>query len=338
MSAWTAPEYAARIPADVDRPDRILAGLTARQLAILTSVALLVAGLVTISRRLLPSLPLPIALALGLPIALAGVVLALGYQDGLSMDRLAWAALRYARAPRRLVPATQTPTSQPSVALTLHTRHPEPPPAALRLPLRDLTADGVLELGAAGVALICRASPVNFGLRTPEEQAQLVTGFARFLHGAVTSDPVQILLRATPIDLDPVIAQLDYDAGGLPHPALETAARDHADFLAWLAARRDVLARELLVVFREPGQHAHTAVQHRAEHAAGLLAAVGIALIPLERDEAARVLRASMNPGLAPAAPAALPAGQDPPATDEDAELAVAYAGPRLSGLGGGAR
>jgi PrgI family protein len=85
-----------RIPADTGQPDRILAGLTARQLGILM-LAGLPAGLLFLAAR--PLLPLPVAAGLAAPPLLVGVALALGRRDGVSLDRLAVAAVA-----QRLVP------------------------------------------------------------------------------------------------------------------------------------------------------------------------------------------------------------------------------------------
>ena len=77
--------------------------------------------------------------------------------------------------------------------------------------------------------MICRASAVTFSLRTPAEQEALVAGFARFLNSL--GEPVEILVRAEPVDLTAAIDALLDAAPGMPHPALEAAARRHARFL-----------------------------------------------------------------------------------------------------------
>jgi hypothetical protein len=69
----------------------------------------------------------------------------------------------------------------------------------------------------------------------------------------------------------------------LPHPALEQAALEHASFLDGLAAERDVLTRQALLIVREPGHGtgrpggtaAGRALQ-RAGEAARLLAGAGL--------------------------------------------------------------
>jgi hypothetical protein len=280
-----------RIPADIDRPDRILAGLSARQLAILVASGAAAWALATAADLVLP---IPVAVALAAPPALGGVALALGWRDGLPLDRLALAALRYRRAPRRLVPAPEGVPGPPAWAAA------GPPPAPLAGPIHNLHGDGVVDLGADGQALLCRTSAVNFRLRSQPEQQVLVGAFARLLH-AVTG-PLAVVVRTDRVDLAATVAALRAAAPGLPHPALEQAAGEHADFLAELAARRDVLSRERLLVLREPAgtPDPAAALARRAEQAAALLAAAGVTLTPLDHDAAARVLARAADPHAPP--------------------------------------
>jgi hypothetical protein len=290
-----------RVPADVDREDRLLAGLTARQLVVLTVAGLAAGFLVTLARRVLP---LPLALAVAMPVAIAGLALALARVHGLSGDRFALAMLAYLRAPRHQVAAPEGVTRPPAWARASGDTQT---PGTLRLPARDLYSNGVVDLGADGASLLCRASAVNFRLRTQEEQEALVAAFGRFLHSVAA--PVQIVVRSERADLRAAITKLQHSAGGLPHPALEAAARQHAQYLQALAARRDVLRRELLVVLREPSPAADPegVLPRRAEQAATLLAAAGITLTPLDHDRAADTLARAANPG-GPARPAGLAA------------------------------
>jgi hypothetical protein len=289
-----------RIPADIDRPDRILAGLSARQLGILAASGAVAWALATTAAVVLP---LPVAVALGAPPVLVGVALALGWRDGLSLDRLALAALRQRRGPRRLVPAPEGVAAPPAWAGSR-----DGPPAPLAGPIHNLHDGGVIDLGGDGRALLCRASAVNFRLRSQPEQQALIAAFARLLH-AVTG-PLTVVVRTDRVDLAGTVAALRAAAPGLPHPALERAAGEHADFLADLAARHDVLSRERLLVLREPAgtPDAAAALARRAEQAATLLAPAGVTLTPLDPDAAARVLARAADPHAPPR-----PAGQAAP-------------------------
>ncbi len=293
------PQRRQRIPADVDREDRLLAGLTARQLAILA-----VAGLAAwaIILAVTPPLPLPVAAALAAPVGAAGAVLALGRRDGLAADRLTLAALQQRLAPCRQVLAPEGVVPAPAWATPPGT---QPAPAPLRFPAREVGDGGVVDLGPDGEALVCLAGPVNFSLRTPVEQDALIAAFARVLN-AVTA-PLQIVVRAERVDLRGSVAALREQAGGLPHPALEAACHQHAGFLEELAGRRDVLRRQVLLVLREPtpAPAAALTLRRRAEDTAAGLAAAGIQLTPLDSQAAAEVLRQAADP-LAPARPAGL--------------------------------
>uniref|UniRef100_UPI001EF72B8A PrgI family protein n=1 Tax=Frankia sp. Cj3 TaxID=2880976 RepID=UPI001EF72B8A len=253
-----------RIPADVDREDRLIANLTARQVLILTLTA---AGLYlawTATHRLLP---LPVFVLLAGPIAAVAGVVVLGQRDGLSLDRLLIAAIRQRTSPRQRINAPEgvvPPLAWLAARATRGTggdRRPAAGQAAvpLRLPARTVTANanagvgvgvGVIDLGADGLAVVAVASTVNFALRTPGEQDGLVGVFARYLHSLTA--PVQILVRAMPADLTTQIHQLDDAADQLPHPALAHAAREHAAFLAQLAVEMQLLTRQVLLVLREP--------------------------------------------------------------------------------------
>ncbi|MEU0516147.1 PrgI family protein, partial [Amycolatopsis sp. NPDC006125] len=315
-----------RVPADVDRPDRVLGPLTARQLAILAVGGALLYGLYSLTRAVLP---LAVFLLVAVPAGIAVTVLVLGQRDGLPLDKLALAAIRQHLAPRHRVAAPEGVRPAPAW-LTAHQakgRAEAVSPAPLELPasgVADTGAQaGIVDLGSDGLAVIAVCSTVNFSLRTPAEQEALVASFARYLHSLTA--PVQILVRAERLDLAPQIGQLRTRAGGLPHPALETAARDHADFLVQLTAQTELLRRQVLLVLREPlhtgptpaasselpwrrraapeqavdvgvRQAAEQRLVRRLGEASELLSAAGIVVAPLDAAAATGVLASACNP------------------------------------------
>jgi PrgI family protein len=291
-----------RIPADVDRDDKILRELTARQAAILAAAA---AGLWlawTATRHLIPPAVFAVAAA---PAALAAVVLALGRRDGLSLDRLALAALRHARQTRRLVPAPDGVHPPPQWTAPRLAAAAGPLPAPLRLPATAVTADGTISLGGDGYVAVAAASTVNFALRTPAEQHALTAGFGRWLNSLRC--PAQILIRAQRVDLSAMAATVRGTAPGLPHPALEAAALDHAGFLGQLAAGRDLLARQVLIAVREPSAGAAAATIAAAARA---LSAAGVTVTVLDGGQAAAVLAGCCDPSRPPARPGTALPGQ----------------------------
>lgn len=275
-----------RFPADVDREDRLVWGLSARQLAEI-AVGVVVALLV---RSAAGGLPLPVSAGMcALPLA-ASAALALGRHDGLTGDRFALAWLAHRRGPGLCVNAPEGVVAPPDGLPAGRV------PAALDLPVKGVGEGGVVDLGATGSALLCGASALNFGLRTEEEQAALVGVMARWLNSLTA--PVQILVHTEPVDVDALVADIESGAGGLPHPDLEAAARDHARFLAALAARRNVLRRKVLLVFHAPGNDDAAAVtlHQRADEAAVALAAAGVVVRPLDEQEAGAALARCADP------------------------------------------
>ncbi|MEC3979902.1 PrgI family protein [Amycolatopsis sp. H20-H5] len=330
--------YAVRIPADVDRPDRVLGPLTARQLAILGIAGLLLYALYGATHAFLPA---PVFLVFAVPVGIAVTVIALGHRDGVALDRLLLAAIRQRLAPRHRVSAPEGVRPAPAWLITDTQRadhgdssrrrrrsHDEVAPTPLELPAHGVSGTGgqpgVVDLGPDGLAVIAVCSTVNFSLRTPGEQEALVASFARYLHSLTA--PVQFLIRAERLDLAPQIAELRARAGGLPHPALEAAARDHADYLDELTRHADLLRRQVLLVLREPTrtlapanrvslgkppwrrpapaakgdpgvrQAAEQRLVRRLGEAAELLTPAGIVVTALDASTATGVLAAACNP------------------------------------------
>lgn len=336
-----------RIPADVDMHDRVLAGLTARQVAILAVTGGVLYLLWTVTRAVVP---IGVFLVVAIPVGVGAAILALGQRDGVSLDRLVLAAIRQRMSPRRRVaapdgihPAPEWLAQRTTTASTSGGVG-EVAAAPLRLPAEGITDAGVVDLGTDGLAIVAAASTVNFALRTATEQEALVASFARYLHSL--SAPVQILIRAERLDLSGQIAELRDHAPALPHPALEEAALEHADYLDQLREQTDLLRRQILLVLREPlrtaasgggagrslnpiapwrsrrsrtkkpepnagaRRAAETRLVRRLSEATELLAPAGITVTPLAAGAATAVLGSACNPdSLLP--PAAGLAGAD---------------------------
>jgi PrgI family protein len=333
-----------RIPADVDREDRVIGSLTARQLLILAVTGIVLYGTYTITREVVP---LAVLLIVAIPIGVTAAFLALGQRDGITLDRLVLAALRQRMSPQHRVaapegirPAPEWLTNQVTPDGNATKTSPKKKgraaaaasgvsPAALRLPAEGVTDTGVIDLGKDGVAVVAVCSTVNFGLRTPAEQESLVASFGRYLHSLTA--PVQVLVRAERLDLSRQIAELHEQAGGLPHPALEQAAREHADYLDQLRRATDLLRRQVLLILREPLHPSPTdglsgasplaalTARRKAAKQAGLvdeatrcaaearlvrrlgeavelLSPSGITVTPLDAGQATAVLAAACNP------------------------------------------
>lgn len=282
----------ARIPADVDTPDKILYGLTARQAAILAATAL---GCYALWRTIGVHLPPIVAVAALIPILGATTVLALARRDGLPLDRWLMAAVRSARAPRRLLPAPEGLGTAPTWA-------PQPPPGragtapgVLRLPAHAIGADGTVALGPGAAAVLVAVGTVNIGLRTGDEQWALLGAYGRWLNSL--TGPVQVVVSAQRVDLAGHAGRVLDAAAALTNDALARAADDYAGFLHDLAARRDPLWRTVTVVTTAtgPGNPAAEA-RRRGEHTAAALGALGVATRVLDGAAVTAVLTTATDP------------------------------------------
>ncbi len=288
----------ARIPADIDRPDRVAWNLTARQLVILAVTGLVIYTAWTAVARVVP----PLVFAVGcLPFAGAAFVIAVGRRDGISLDAWLFAALRHRRSARQLVPAEGPVTPAPAWVTTTRGRGDRLPlPGPLRLPATGITGDGLIDLGPDGTTGLIDASTVAFGLRSPAEQNGLVAGFARWLHSL--DGPAQILVQARRVHLTLLTDRLLTRAPGLPHPALEAAATQHAAFLDALGKQRELLHRHVTVAVRSTRSPAATA--HQGAETVRALSGCEVTAAVLGPAEATARLAEALNPPTPPTRPA----------------------------------
>ncbi|WP_353941172.1 PrgI family protein [Streptomyces sp. HUAS MG91] len=288
----------ARIPSDISRSDKIVGPFTARQAAFLAVGALVLYGGWWLSRPYLD--PLAYA-ALVIPIAGTITAIALGRREGVDLDRFLLAAVAHARTPKRRVHAPESVGPLPDLVPTRMARAAGRAPAAMRMPHRGVAPAGVLDLRSEGKAALATCSTVNFELRSGAEQQALTAAFARWLNSLTV--PTQLLVRCHRVDLTPLAGRLHEDAAALPHPALEHAARAHADFLAQLATGRDLLARQVVLVAREPAPargaarraDADRALQ-RINEADRALAAAEITVTALDGPQSAELITSACNP------------------------------------------
>ena len=200
-----------RIPADIDQEDRILAGLTARQLVIIVVPAAACWAIYMATRSFIP----PVVFIPG-AVLVGGVVgaLVVGQRDGLTMDRAVIAAVRYSRMSRRQVFSEEALTEAPSfVTRPSNAGAGNGLPSPLMFPVQSVDIDGVLDLGVDGSAALCVASSMNFALQTQSEQEMLSAAFGRFANSL--TEPLQLVIRAEPVDLESAVEMLRSTAASL---------------------------------------------------------------------------------------------------------------------------
>ena len=317
MKATTSmeePPIRARIPADLDTPDRLVAGLTAHQLLILAAAAVpLYAAWQGLGNRV----PLPVLAAVIAPVAAIAVAVALGRRDGLSLDTWLMAALIHRIRPRRLVPAPDPgPPPPPGWAPAGTGADRDPRPAALRLPAQAFGRDGVIRTSSGSSVVLVAASTVTTGLHTPSEQAMLLGGYARWLNSL--TGRVQVVVSARRVDLGTRALRVAETAHRLAHPALAAAAIEHAEHLLDLAEDGEPLTRTVTIACtadttpatarpgdprrRDRDQAAHAGIgatgeaARRGARTAAALAVLGSRCRVLDGAEATALLTAAVDP------------------------------------------
>ncbi|MFC0505029.1 PrgI family protein [Micromonospora costi] len=298
-STLTDEPYRARVPADVDAPDKVLYGLTFRQLAILATAAL---GGYGAWRALHPFVPIPVLVGAAVLVGGLAFGVAVGRRDGLPLDVWLLAAVRHSRAPHalsttdtgsRLPDWVETPTS----TMVL--------PAPLKLPADAIDDGGEIRLDGGRAAMVT-ASSVNLALRTADEQTALIDTFGRWLNSLST--PTQIVVSAQPVDLHSAAQALSRAADDLPHPALANAAADHARFLDDLAQHRDPLRRQVLIITRtSSGERGEHATRRRGDDTVRALSGLGVTTRALDGSAVTAAIAAAADP-YRPARPGGLAA------------------------------
>ncbi|PKV82558.1 PrgI family protein [Nocardia fluminea] len=327
-----------RIPADVERSDRIIGPFTIRQVAILATTAVLLYSAWIASKTVIAPL---VFVAAATPIAVVVTITVLTRRDGLSADLLLMAAIRHRLRPRHLVSSRGHPAAGREAPRWItdratRSRPRQPAPAALtaqsvRLP-KSVSGNasggvGVIDLATDGLAVVAVAGTLNLSLRTPAEQDSLVGQLAGWLH--TLRQPVQILVRSARLDLTEHITGL-HTASQQMSPELAAAALDHADHLTDLAAAENPTHRQVLLVWREPVQGlsatrtrarlpgrgrgrralsaaarrgAESRLMRRMNEAADVLGPLGVSVTGLDDTQAMAVLTSCTNPeGLVTAA------------------------------------
>ena len=106
--------------------------------------------------------------------------------------------------------------------------------------------DGVVELAGGEYRAVLEVSGTARPFEDDARLEGLLAGFAAFLNGL--SYPVQILVRASPVDLTRYIAALEERGRHLLDGQLADLAHDHALFVQGLARQRTLLEHRFYVI------------------------------------------------------------------------------------------
>jgi hypothetical protein len=106
--------------------------------------------------------------------------------------------------------------------------------------------DGVVEVSGGEYRAVLEVSGTARPFEDDARLEGLLAGFGAFLNGL--SHPLQVLVRATPVDLTRYVSTLEERGRELLETQLAGLAHDHAEFVQSLARRRTLLERRFYVV------------------------------------------------------------------------------------------
>jgi len=109
----------------------------------------------------------------------------------------------------------------------------------------DAIQDGVVMLADGEYRAVLEVSGTATPFEDDARQEAVLAGFSSFLNAL--GYPIQVLMRATPVDLSRYVATLE-ERGRAVDGQLATLAHDHAAFVQGLARQRTLLERRFFVI------------------------------------------------------------------------------------------
>jgi hypothetical protein len=106
--------------------------------------------------------------------------------------------------------------------------------------------DGVVQLAGPLYRAVLEVSGASASLDDDVRREAVLAGYAAFLNGL--GFPIQVLVRAVPVDLARYLAGIEDRARNEPTAELAALARDHVAFVQGLARQRTLLERRLYLV------------------------------------------------------------------------------------------
>jgi len=102
----------------------------------------------------------------------------------------------------------------------------------------------IMKDGSARIIMKC--SPINFLLKSSEEQDSIIISFQRFLNSL--SFPIQIIVRSTKLDIDWYIANLKDRALNQKNPLLQNQTYEYIEYLKKLIEVAQIMKKEFFIV------------------------------------------------------------------------------------------
>lgn len=106
--------------------------------------------------------------------------------------------------------------------------------------------DGVLMLSDRHYRVVLEVSPVNFELKSEDEQDALIDTFESFLNSV--GSPLQILVRTREIDMDKYLGELNEALAGETEAVYKNQINNYDEFIRSLITTNKILTRHFYVI------------------------------------------------------------------------------------------
>lgn len=175
-------------------------------------------------------------------------------------------------------------------------------------PIRAI-GPGICLIGRDRFSTVQEAVPINFGLRSPQDQERLVQGYVRFLNGL--NFPVELLVRSDLLRVDQYLGDLKSREEEI-EPHLRPSMSDYIEFIQHTVTVQHLLRRRFFVVLTWRGtdsksrplrrgevlwSEAEQELGRRAQVVEQGLRPLGIRVRTLDREELFRFLYAGLGGG-----------------------------------------
>lgn len=110
----------------------------------------------------------------------------------------------------------------------------------------DHVREGVVILKGGDVRAILRVSPINFGLKSGEEQSALTYAFQNFLNSL--DFDLQVVIHSQKINIDPYLENLKLRGEEEDNELLRTQIEEYIDFVRSFVATTNIMTKEFFLV------------------------------------------------------------------------------------------
>lgn len=106
--------------------------------------------------------------------------------------------------------------------------------------------DGILMLPKNRYRMVLSVSPVNFELKSEDEQDAIIDTYESFLNSV--GSPLEILIRTREIDMDKYLEELDERTTDEHVPIYKQQLKNYGEFIRGLITTNKILARHFYVI------------------------------------------------------------------------------------------